>query len=88
MSGYRSTGFNKRKYVEQKIRAWIHHKQMAELIPDNENVFKPRIKADAVIIIRLRDQPQMQFSTYRTPFGWTVSPTLAGRKVQQILLHA
>lgn len=58
------------------------------MIPENDNVFRPKIQADAVVIIKLRDQPQMQFSTYKTPFGWTISPTIAGKKVQQVLLHA
>ena len=31
---------------------------------------------------------QIQFSTYKTPYGWTISPTLAGKKVQQVLMNA
>ena len=71
------------------IEAYYRHKAEAELIPENENVFKPKIQADAVVIIKLRGQPQMQFSSYKTPFGgWTISPTLAGKKVQQVLMRA
>lgn len=81
--------YNKTAYVKSKIRAFYAHKQAAELILDNENVFIPKVKPDAIVIIRLKGQPQMQFSTYRNPWGgWTISPTLAGRKVQQVLLHA
>jgi hypothetical protein len=69
------------------IAAYYRHKAASELIPENENVYRPRSKADAVVTIKLRDQPQMQFSSYRTPFGWTISPTLAGKKVQQVLLN-
>ena len=68
------------------IAAYYRHKAEAGLIPENENVVRPKICADAVVTIKLRDQPQMQFSSYRTPFGWTISPTLAGKKVQQVLL--
>lgn len=58
------------------------------MIPENNNVSRPGIQADAVVIIKLRGQPQMQFSSFKTPFGWTISPTLAGKKVQQVLLRA
>ena len=87
MARYRSTAYGKKAYVSAKIRNFYRHKQISELIPENETVFMPRPKADATIIIRLRGQPQMQFSTSRTPWGWTISPTLAGKKVQQVLLH-
>jgi hypothetical protein len=55
------------------------------LIQENDNVFKPpKPSADAVVIIRIKGQPQMQFSTWKDPWGgWTISPTLAGKKVQQ-----
>lgn len=88
MSRYRSTTYGKKAYIASKIRAWHRHEQAAELIPENEHVFLPKIKPDATIIIRLKGQPQMQFSTYRTPWGsWSISPTLAGKKVQQVLMH-
>jgi hypothetical protein len=71
------------------ISAYYRHKAEAELIPENENVFRPKIRPDAVVTIKLKDQPQMQFSTYKLPNGeWTISPTLAGKKVQQVLLRA
>jgi hypothetical protein len=82
--------WNKKAYIFQKIRRHYKHKALAELIPENESVFyatKP--SADAVVIIRIKGQPQMQFSTYKNPFGgWTISPTLAGKKVQQVLMRA
>ena len=72
----------------QKIDAYYRHKAAAELIPENENVCRPKTSPDAVIIIKLKNHPQMQFSTYRTPWNsWTISPTLAGKKVQQVLLN-
>ena len=74
MRHYKSTA-----YVKSKIRHFYRRKELAALIPDNQNVFKPKISADAVVKIKLKGQPQIQFSTYRTPFGWTISPTLAGR---------
>jgi len=70
-----------------KIDAYYRHKAAAELIPENKKVFRPKISPDAVVIIKLKGQPQMQFSTYKTPWNsWTISPTLAGKKVQQVLL--
>lgn len=88
MARYKSTTW-KAMIRRQNIEAYYRHKAATELIPENENVFKPKIQADAVVIIKLRGQPQMQFSSYKTPWGgWSVSPTLAGKKVQQVLLHA
>ena len=60
---------------------------MAALIPENKNVFRPKISPDAVVIVKLKGHPQMQFSSYRTPWnGWTISPTLAGQKIQQAMI--
>ena len=87
MARYHSTAYGKKAYIASKIRAWARHKELSSLIPENKNVYHPKISADAVVIIRLKGQPQMQFSTSRTPFGWTISPTLAGQKVQQVLLN-
>ena len=86
MDRYHSSSYGKRAHLAAKIRNFYHCKHLANIIPENKAVFSPRLKADAVIIVRLKGQPQMQFSTSRTPFGWTISPTLAGRKVQQVLL--
>ena len=86
MSKYRSAGYRK-SARGSKIRAWLHHKQMAALIPENKNVFRPKISPDAVVIVKLKGHPQMQFSSYRTPWnGWTISPTLAGQKIQQAMI--
>jgi hypothetical protein len=72
------------------IAAYYRHKEAAALIQENDNVFKPpKPSADAVVIIRIKGQPQMQFSTYKDPWGgWSISPTLAGKKVQQVLMRA
>ena len=87
MARYHSTSYGKRAYVASKIRNFYRHKQAAALIPENKTVFAPRPKADAVIIVRLKGHPQMQFSSYRTPWnGWTISPTLAGQKIQQSMI--
>ena len=86
MSGYRSSAYRE-SVRQQKIRAYYRKKESAALIPENENVFRPRISPDAVVIIRLKGHPQMQFSSYRTPWsGWTISPTLAGQKIQQAMI--
>jgi hypothetical protein len=86
MSRYHSSGYKNRK--QQRIAAYYQRKA-AELIPENSNVFRPKISPDAVVIVKLKGHPQMQFSSYRTPWGgWTISPTLAGQKVQQVMLHS
>jgi hypothetical protein len=87
MARYKSSSYGKKAYISSKIRNFYRHKAAAELIPENSNVFVPKVKADAVIIIRLRGHPQMQFSSYRTPWNsWTISPTLAGQKIQQAMI--
>ena len=89
MARYKSSSYGKKKYVAAKIRAYYRHKEAAALIPENENIFRPRVSADAIIKIQLKGQPQMQFSTYKDPWGgWSISPTLAGKKVQQVLMRA
>ena len=90
MSRYRANTFGKKAYIASKIRNFYRHKQIAALIPENENTFNPeKPSADAVVIIRIKGQPQMQFSTYKDPWGgWSISPTLAGKKVQQVLMRA
>ena len=88
MSNYRSASY-RRAVQAQNIRAYYRRKAASELIPENENVFRPKISPDVVVVIKVKGRPQMQFSSYRTPCGgWSISPTLAGRKVQQVLLHA
>jgi len=90
MSNYRSTRYAKLKQAvkRDRIAAYYSHRAAAELIPEPTKTPTPRVSADAVVTIKIKGQPQMQFSSYRTPWGWTVSPTLAGKKVQQVLMHA
>ena len=91
MSNYRSTRYAKWKQSvrRESITAYYQHKEETKLILENKNIFKPRkSSADAVVTIKLKGQPQMQFSSYKLPHGWTISPTLAGQKVQQVLLRA
>ena len=80
--------WNKKAYISQKIRSHYLGKLKSASIKENRNVYCPRVKADAVVKIKLQGQPQIQFSTYKTPYGWTISPTLAGKKVQQVLMNA
>ena len=89
MSRYKSGSWKAAKR-RQGIESYYRKKAAAELIPENEKIFKPRLpSADAVVIIRIKGQPQMQFSTYKDPWGgWTISPTMAGKKVQQVLMRA
>jgi hypothetical protein len=73
---------------QQAISNYYARRAASESIPENTNVSKPQITADARITIKLKDQPSMTFSTYKMPWGgWSISPTLAGRKVQQVLLN-
>jgi hypothetical protein len=92
MSNYRSTRYAKIKRARRRegIEAYYRHKEAAARISENENVFRPpRQSADAVVTIKIKGQPQMQFSSYKDPWGgWTISPTLAGKKVQQVLMRA
>ena len=92
MANYRSTRYARVAQARRRegIAAYCRHKAAAELIPENDKIFKPRKpSADAVVMIKLKGQPQMQFSTYKLPYGnWTISPTLAGKKVQQVLMRA
>ena len=89
MSRFKSSTWKAAKR-RQGIEAYYRQKESAALISENENVFKPpKPSADAAIIIRIKGQPQMQFSTYKDPWGgWSISPTLAGKKVQQVLMRA
>jgi hypothetical protein len=49
----------------------------------------PKPTADAVVTIKIKGHSQMQFSSYKMPWGgWSISPTLAGKKVQQVLMRA
>ena len=87
MSKWKSRGYNRRAYVSAKIRAWAKHKESAALIPENKAVFCPRVSADVVISIKLKGHPSMSFRSYRTPWNsWTISPTLAGQKIQQAMI--
>jgi hypothetical protein len=89
MSNYRSTRYAKVRaaHRRQGISAYYQRKAASELIPENEHVFRPKISPDAVVIVKLKGHPQMQFSSYRTPWGgWSISPTLAGAKVQQTMI--
>jgi hypothetical protein len=84
MSKYRSAGY--RKAVRgSKIRAWLHHKQMAALIPENKNICTPRVKAEWIIRLEHSSGARSSFRIYRTPFGISISPTMAGRKVACVI---
>ena len=89
MSNYRSTRYAKLRQTKRRegIAAYYRHKAAAELIPENENVFvPPKPLPDVVVTIKCKGHPRMQFSSFRLPNGWTISPTLAGQKIQQVML--
>lgn len=91
MSNFRSTRYARMKQARKRdgIAAYYQHKTKAALIPENEHVFNCRPKANAKVILWFDDKPQMQISLYRMPCGgWSISPTLAGKKVQQVLMRA
>ena len=89
MSRFKSTTWKAIKR-RQGIEAYYRHKSDAALILENKNVLKPKKpSADVVVTIKIKGQPQMQFSSYKDPWGgWSISPTLAGKKVQQVLMRA
>ena len=79
----RSPEGRKRTRMKQRL------KKAKAMLKEKESAKASKPTLFATIIIRLKGQPQMQFSTYKTPFGgWTISPTLAGKKVQQVLMRA
>jgi hypothetical protein len=84
MSNFRSTRYARLKQARRRegIAAYYRHKADAARIPENENVLRTRVSADVVVTIKFKGQPQMPWG------GWTISPTLAGQKVQQMMLHA
>lgn len=49
---------------------------------------RPRVAAFAIVTVALRSGERLRFAIHELPHGLTVSPTLAGRRVQQVLLAA
>jgi hypothetical protein len=91
MSNYRSTRYARLAQINRRegIAAYYRHKAVAEMIPETAKAFRPRVSADARITIWLKGQPSLTFSSYKLPNGkWTISPTLSGQKVQQVLMRA
>lgn len=60
-----------------------------EPMPDTSHVKVPRLKPSGftVSIRCLDDGERVSFTARRTPWGLSVSPTLAGRKVAAVLAH-
>ena len=84
MSRYRASSYGKKAYIASRIRNFYKHKAKAELIPENENVIKPKIRHSLKIVLKFDGEPQMTISVDLTPWGaWSVSPTAIGKKIQQ-----
>lgn len=82
-----------RKRLAQ-MRAAKERKRMArvardESMPDTSGVFAPRVKPSGfrVTIECLDDGERASFTSYRLPWGLSVSPASAGRKVAAVLRH-
>jgi hypothetical protein len=58
-----------------------------EPMPDTSHVRLPRRKPSGfrVVITCLDDGERVQFTAFRTPWGLSISPTAAGRKVFALL---
>jgi hypothetical protein len=86
---YRTPEYLRSPEGRKKTRIKQRLKKAKAMLKEKESAKAAKPILFATIIIKLRDQPQMQFSSYKTPFGgWTISPTLAGKKVQQVLMRA
>lgn len=71
-----------------KKRIGIERAGRDEPMPDVSHVATPRLpKALARVRIYFRDGTSAGFSIYETPFGLSVSPTLAGRRVAALLVN-
>ena len=87
MSRYHATGFGKKAYIRSKIRAFYRQKRLAELIPENENVFAPKIEHSLKIVVKFKGEPQMTLTADLMPWGaWSISPTAIGAKIQQAMI--
>ena len=90
MSNYRSTRYAKMAQAIRRegIAAYYRHKAATELIPENENVFvPPKREPDVKVTIKFRGEPSMSFTSTLAPWGgWLVSPTLAGKRLQQEMI--
>lgn len=60
-----------------------------EPMPDCSHVRIPRIKPSGfrVVVTCLDDGARVQFTAFRAPWGLSISPTAAGRKVSAILAN-
>jgi hypothetical protein len=77
----RSPEGRKRTRMKQRL------KKAKAVLKEKESAKAAKPTLFATIIIKLKGHPQMQFSSYRMPWGgWTISPTLAGAKVQQTMI--
>lgn len=77
---------NQRAAKERLRLARVEREQVA---PDMAHVVTPRPKPSGfrVVITCLEDGERVSFTTRRTPWGLSVSPSLAGRKVAMVLRH-
>ena len=59
-----------------------------ELMPDTSAAWKGKAAAPLfVVTIRCRDGASVRLRVHELPWGLSVSPTLAGRKVAAVLKH-
>jgi hypothetical protein len=72
-----------------KERLRLARAARTEPMPDCSHVILPRLKPSGfrVSITCLDDGERVTFTGARGPFGLTVSPTLAGRKVAAVLAN-
>jgi hypothetical protein len=85
---------NLRRHLRKRAnqRAAKERKRLArvarlEAMPDTSHVMLPRLKPSGfrVSITCLDDGERVSFTAHRGPWGLTVSPTMAGRKVATLL---
>ena len=89
MSNWKSARYAKcRQHTRREaIAAYYRHKAESALIPENENVAKPKIKHSLKITLKFQSEPQMTLTVDLMPWGaWSVSPTEMGKKIQQSML--
>lgn len=93
-SRWRSENIKRRLRFRANQRAAKERKRLEraareEPMPDTSHVRLPRAKPSGfrVVITCLDDGERVSFTAFRTPWGLSVSPTAAARKVATILRH-
>lgn len=83
----RALRFARMRAAKERIR--LERLARDEPMPDTSHVVTPRIKPSGfrVTIQCLDDGERVSFTATRLPWGLSISPTLAGRKVATVLRH-